>query len=98
MSGPTSALQTKSSKENHHSVTRLLTILIGAVFITKASMKNTAAIKMMSKRVTEWWFSLFDLVCCAVVGSDMTFPLIRFVILMMFPSMLIGNRGGLLLE
>jgi len=40
MSGPTSALQKKSSKENHYSVTRLLIILICAVFIIEAFVMN----------------------------------------------------------
>lgn len=40
MSQQTSSQRTKSNKENHQSVTRLLTILIGAVFIIEAFVMN----------------------------------------------------------
>lgn len=40
MSQQTSTQRSKSKKENHHSVTRLLTILIGAVFIIEAFVMN----------------------------------------------------------
>lgn len=73
MSQPKSAQQTRSNTENHHSVTRLLTILIGAVFIIEAFVMN---IMHWMPPTTKTVGALLD----AAILSLLLFPIFYYLI------------------
>jgi PAS domain S-box-containing protein len=73
MTKPTSAQQIKSNKENNHSVTRLLIILIGAVFFIEAFVMN---IMHWMPPTTKTVGALLD----AAILSLLLFPIFYYLI------------------
>lgn len=73
MSKTTTAQQTKSNKENHHSVTRLLIILICAVFVIEAFVMN---IMHWMPPTTKTISALLD----AAILSLLLFPIFYYLV------------------